>query len=193
MSGAKNPQELQRESKTMPLAQINANSVSLAGEFAVLSQLALRGYDANMTLGRTKSVDILVSNPANGQMYQLEVKTNFKNNPKKGISKSELFGNIVSGWIMHKKHETNMSPTLFYCFVNISKDTNLFKFYVVPSNVVAKYVNEQHALWLKVNRGAGKVVRDSDMRVFRIGQQNEKYPISTPTAERYENNWEFKS
>ena len=37
---------------------------SLAGEFAALSQLALRGYDANMTLGRTKAVDILVSNPA---------------------------------------------------------------------------------------------------------------------------------
>jgi hypothetical protein len=44
-----------------------------------------------------------------------------------------------------------------------------------------------------VDRDAGKGVRDTDMRVFRIGQQNEKYPIPTPTAERYENNWEFKS
>jgi hypothetical protein len=175
----------------MMLTKINANCVSLAGEFAVLSQLALRGYDANMTLGRTKSVDILVSNPANGQMHQLEVKTNFKNDPKKGISRSKIWGNFLSGWIMHKKHETNISPTLFYCFVNISKDTNLFKFYVVPSNLVAKYVKEQHALWLKVNRDDGKVVNDSDMRVFRIGQQNQKYPISTPTAEQYENNWGF--
>ena len=49
---------------TMTLTKINRNSVSLAGEFAALSQLALRGYDANMTPGRTKSVDILVSNPA---------------------------------------------------------------------------------------------------------------------------------
>jgi len=49
----------------MTFTKINRNSVSLAGEFAALSQLALRGYDANMTLvGRTKSVDILVSNPA---------------------------------------------------------------------------------------------------------------------------------
>ena len=45
------------------MSGINTNSISLAGEFAALSQLALRGYDANMTLGRTKSVDILVSNP----------------------------------------------------------------------------------------------------------------------------------
>jgi hypothetical protein len=43
--------------------RISPNSVALAGEFAALSRLALWGYDANMTLGRTKSVDILVSNP----------------------------------------------------------------------------------------------------------------------------------
>jgi hypothetical protein len=178
---------------TMTLTKINPNSVSLAGEFAVLSQLALRGYDANMTLGRTKGVDILVSNPANGEMYQLEVKTNFRNDPKKGISKSEAWGNFLSGWIMNKKHESRISPTLFYCFFNISKDTNLFKFYVVPRNVVAKYVKEQHAHWLEFNRG--KVVNDSDMRVFRIGLQNQTQtnPISTPTAEQYENNWEFRS
>ena len=38
--------------------------VSLAGEFAVLSQLALLGKDANMTLGNTKGVDISVSDPS---------------------------------------------------------------------------------------------------------------------------------
>src|SRR6266481_4098994 len=45
---------------------LNKNSVSIAGEYAVLSQLAARGYDANMTLGRTKGVDILVSDPNSG-------------------------------------------------------------------------------------------------------------------------------
>jgi len=50
---------------------------------------------------------------------------------------------------MHKKHETNMSPTRYYCFVNITKDTNVFKFYVVPSNVVGYqgiYFEEQGIL-----------------------------------------------
>src|SRR5258708_6865696 len=55
---------------------LNKNSVSIAGEYAVLSQLAARGYDANMTLGRTKGVDILVSDPNSGRMLKLEVKTN---------------------------------------------------------------------------------------------------------------------
>jgi len=35
--------------------KLSKNSVSLAGEFAVLSKLALHGYDANMTLGNTKN------------------------------------------------------------------------------------------------------------------------------------------
>src|SRR3989339_1986884 len=104
---------------------INKNSVSIAGEFAVLSQLALLGYDASMTLGHTKNVDILVSDPRTGKLYQLEVKTNYIND-KKRPSVSRIHGKAVCDWIMSKKHEDVDIPTLFYCFVNISKTTNLF-------------------------------------------------------------------
>jgi hypothetical protein len=174
------------------MSGINTNSISLAGEFAALSQLALRGYDANMTLGRTKSVDILVSNPQNGKMYQLEVKTNYRNT-RNHLSESKVHGKTLSGWMMNKKHEAITSPNLFYCFVNISKDTSVFKFYIVPSRVVAKYVKEQHAFWLDMKRKEGKEVKDTDMRILRIGTKAEKYPVPTPLAEQYENNWEFAS
>ena len=43
-------------------------------ESAVSSQLALWGYDANMTLGRTKNVDIIVSDPRTNRFFQIEVK-----------------------------------------------------------------------------------------------------------------------
>jgi len=169
------------------MPKITSNSVSLAGEFAVLSQLALRGFDANMTLGHTKGVDILVSNPISHQMYQLEVKTNFENS-RNQPSESKLFGKSVSGWIMNKKQETIIAPNLFYCFVNISKTTSAFKFYIVPSAVVAQYIKESHTYWLR----ADKKHRDSDMRQFRMGIKGEKYLIPTATAEQYENNWDFK-
>lgn len=169
------------------MTKISSNSVSLAGEFAVLSQLALRGYDANMTLGHTKGVDILVSDPSTHQMHQLEVKTNFQNS-RNQPSNSKLFGRTLSGWIMNKKHETIDDPNLFYCFVNISKDTSVFKFYIVPSDIVASYVKEEHALWLKADRKH----KDSLMRMFRIGLEKEKYQVPTPVAEKYENNWAFK-
>jgi len=123
------------------MRKIPPNAVSLAGEFAVLSQLALRGYDANMTLGHTKGVDILVSDPSSDCMYRLEVKTNCKDSRNKP-SASKVHGRTLSGWIMNEKHEEIVSSGLFYCFVNISKDTDQFKFYIVPSRVVAKYVKE---------------------------------------------------
>lgn len=169
------------------MSKITSNSVSLAGEFAVLSQLALRGYDANMTLGNTKGVDILVSHPVTNEMYQLEVKTNFRNS-RNQPSKSKLFGDSVSGWMMNLKHETIVAPNLFYCFVNIGKDTSVFKFYIVPSKVVAKYVKESHQLWLD----ADKNHKNTPMRIFRMGTEGGEYEVPTPAAEQYENNWDFK-
>ena len=88
---------------------------------------------------------------------------------------------------MQKKHETMSDPALFYCFVNIGTPTNVFKFYNVPSEMVARYVRDQHVRWLR----SGKV-KDSDMRVFRIGICSERYGVSTPTAEQYENKWDFR-
>jgi hypothetical protein len=172
-------------------SRISRNSVSLAGEFAVLSQLALRGYDANMTLGNTKSVDILISDPATDRMYRLEVKTSYENTRNKP-QVSRVHGKVVSGWIMQGTHEKITAPDLFYCFVRISKQTNLFTFYIVPSKVVAQYVRDEHIHWLREKMQEGKKVKDTEMRVFRIGLAKEKYAIRTPTAERYENNWEFR-
>ena len=166
------------------------NSVSLAGEFAVLSQLALRGYDANMTLGHTKGVDILVSNPKNGKSYQLEVKTTCTNSRNKA-SVSKLWGESIGSWIMNKNHERVVSPKLFYCFVTISKDDRSFSFYIVPNKVVARYVAEQHKLWLREKKKQGKKVKDTHMRTFQIGLKGQEYPMATPTAEQYEDNWRF--
>ncbi|MBI1952915.1 MAG: hypothetical protein HYS41_02195 [Candidatus Omnitrophica bacterium] len=169
----------------MSRLKLNANSISLAGEFAVLSQLVLRGYDANMTLGHTKGVDILVSNPKTKRMYQLEVKAGIKNIHQKPRT-SKLFGKFVAGWIMRSKHERIQTPTLFYCFVSIHKKTNAFRFFIVPSRLVARYVKTQHRRWLN----ASPKHHNSDMRQFRIGLPGGKYPIPTPTT-KYEDNWNF--
>ena len=168
---------------------LNNNSVALAGEFAVLSQLALQGYDANLTLGRTKSVDILVSHPKTGKMFKLEVKTNYRSSRSAGGS-SKLFGNYVSSWIMNEKHEIIRDPSLFYCFVNIAKDGHAFRFFIVPSTVVAEYVKGQHKLWLDAKDTHS---RKNKMRTFRVCKKGEKCPLPTPTIEEYENNWEFKN
>lgn len=76
--------------------------ISLAGEFAVLSQLALYEKDASMTLGNTKGVDILISDPATNRMLKMEVKAQCRNIRDVGI-KSKIFGRFLNSWIMKKK------------------------------------------------------------------------------------------
>jgi hypothetical protein len=168
------------------------NAVSLAGEFAVLSQLALRNFDANMTLGHTKSVDILVSDPATRKMYKLEVKTT-RQSRKKDMSESRVHGKFLDCWMMDKKHESVIDPSLFYCFVIIVErgKEHIFRFFIVPSKIVARYVKEQHQHWLKIKEKEGLVVKDTAMRLFRIGLMGEEYPVAMPLVESYEDNWNF--
>ena len=162
------------------------NSISLAGEFAVLSQLALRGYNANMTLGNTKSVDILLADPRTGKMFKIEVKTHYRNSPEH----SALFGHNL-GWVMSQKHEGIIDPNLYYVFVNIRNDTGLFRFFIIPSNIVAKYVKEQHEYWLSSLENP--MASDTIMRKFRIGLDDNGYDIETPLAKDFENAWNLLS
>jgi hypothetical protein len=165
---------------------LSKNSISLAGEFAVLSQLALRGIDANLTLGNTKGVDILASNPMTGFMFKLEVKTSYNKKPVF----SKLFGNTLS-WVMSDKHEHTEDPGLFYCFTNIEISANAFRFFIVPSAIVARYVRESHQFWLRQKTAGGSEHVDNRVRNFRLGLDDRGYSIETPLADEYEDKWGF--
>ena len=135
----------------------------LAGEYHVLAQLAERGYVGALTLGHTKGVDILVTNPRSGDMRQIEVKTS-----RRKLTRHLIFGpKPFHVWIMNAKHETKSDPSLVYCFVRLGALGETPKFFLVPSKVVAKYVRWQHRHWLKVKRG-----KTSDMRAFRISEHD---------------------
>ncbi len=169
------------------MVEISHNSVAIAGEFAVLSQLVLRGFDANLTLGNTKSVDILVADPLTGKMFKIEVKTHYSNTP----SRSKLFGYTLD-WIMSEKSESIIVSNLFYIFVSIAREANSFRFFIVPSGVVAKYVKEAHKFWKETRTKEGKKLsEDNKVRVFRIGLDEQRYRIDTPLAKDYENRWDF--
>lgn len=163
--------------------EIDKNTLSLAGEFATLSQLALEGKVANLTLGHTKGVDILVADPEqNGKMYKLEVKS--VRNKKTGQNK--LFGKVLS-WRMQKKNELLKDKDLFYCFVNIrdQEPTKVIDFYIVPSAVVADTLYRDHRKWL----AADSTHKDTDIRAFLLRFDN---PNNKPYFKKYHNNWDFK-
>lgn len=174
-----------------PSKKPTSNAIALAGEFAVLSQLALRGYDANLTLGNTKHVDILVADPSSEHMYRLEVKTTAYHTAwGDAVKRSKIWGNHYA-WIMGQKHEDLTSDSLFYCFVNIAgTDADTFRFFVLPSNVVASYVKAQHQHWLELDKGRN----DTAMRTFRLAVGDPaSYPLPTPRADEYENDWSFNN
>jgi hypothetical protein len=156
--------------------KINKNSVSLAGEFAVLSKLALHGYDANMTLGNTKGVDILAAGP-NGKTERYEVKTA----RKCILGKYGTFKGTYKWLITHKPKGKNRG-TLIYFFVLLEDESGHMRFFKVPEQVVLKYSENAHKHWLTIN----KAHKDSHMRVFRLGQGKESFKITAPLLKKYE-------
>tara|TARA_B100001559_G_C16458440_1_gene602780 strand:+ start:1058 stop:1540 length:483 start_codon:yes stop_codon:yes gene_type:complete len=148
----------------------------LAGEFYALAQLTARGFNASLTLGNTKGVDILVINKKN-KGYKVEVKTTTIKPTKSKIFK-EWHPNGFFYWIMSKKHETLLDDNLVYCFVHIDDINKLPRFFLVPSDLVAKYVKDQHVFYQNYPRD--KDVGDGSMRHFRID-------VDDPNG--YENNW----
>lgn len=162
---------------------IQKNQVALAGEFAVLSQLSLRGFNANLTLGNTKGVDILLSNPKTGNMRRIEVKTHSHNKPYN----NKDFGKIIAQWRMSSKHEQVNDKNLFFCFVSIQEGSNHFNFYVVPSKVVSDFIYTSHQYWL--SKGSGR--RDNPMRSFQLGSKDYKYEFKIPKVEDYRDRWDL--
>lgn len=169
--------------------------ISLAGEFAVLSQLALRGQDASMTLGNTKGVDILISDPVTGRMLKLEVKTHRREIRDTGV-RSKTFGKFLSNWIMseqHGKYNKKKDANLFYCFVSIAAKAKP-RFFIIPAVVVARYIRNEFALFCRARKKEGKKVKDAGMRQFRVGSHRHKGKLKiTPTIAPYEDNWKFKN
>jgi len=125
--------------------------VGIAGEYFVAAELSRRGYVASITLRNTRGIDILASNRDATKSVGIQVKT------KLGVE---------AKWIMAKKAETDLAPNLFYVFVAF-RDFDPPQFFIVPRDVVAKFVREGHQRWLSTPGRGGRAHQDSDVRIFR--------------------------
>ena len=153
---------------------MNINQKGLAGEFYTLAQLTARGYNASLTLGNTKGVDILVMNEKNNIGYKIEVKTTQEIRGPKSTR--------PISWLLSKKNETYIDSNLIYCFVLLEHLETMPRFFLVKSKDVAKLISEQHREWLNMPRAEGKTVIDGNLRKFKID-------LDDPHG--YENNWEL--
>ena len=100
---------------------IEKNLLSLAGEFAVASQLCLRGYVASLTLKNYPGVDIFVFNPKNEKQITIQVKAS------------------TDGWFNAPKIVNKKS---IFVYAHIKQDKTL-EFYIIPAEEVIKIREEE--------------------------------------------------
>jgi hypothetical protein len=79
--------------------KIDAQTTGMAGEFLTAGKLFKRGYQASITLGNAKHIDILVYNPEIDKSFVVQVKTLRKKNcfliKKESINKEHIYVFIV--------------------------------------------------------------------------------------------------
>lgn len=126
--------------------------IGSAGAHFVLCQLLRHGWVAALAPEGVPNTDIIVTDIEGNRQCAIQVKT------RRDIGSDK-------GWHMSKKHESIVSPTLFYCFVDMGKsESDSPVTFVIPSTVVAAVLREAHQLWLDTPGKNGRAHNDNDMR-----------------------------
>lgn len=100
------------------------NSLNMAGEYGVCSELHKRGITANITFGKEKAVDIVVLKDK--IVWTIEVKTSMRNE-------------IVTQFLKNFELDTNTSPHPdFWVLVHINDETFATNFYVLTHKEIAE-------------------------------------------------------
>lgn len=136
------------------LAHMSSSSSLLeaAGEHYVLCQLLRREFIAALAPQGVPNADIIVTDDIGQRLCAIQVKSR----RDKGLDK---------GWHMKPKHETLEGDRLFYCFVDFGSSLEATpSCYIVPSNIVAEAIRENHKEWLKTPGKGGRLHKDSDVR-----------------------------
>jgi len=132
--------------------KLESTLVGVAGEYFVAGELSLRGYIASITLRNSRGIDIIASNANGTRSVSIQVKTN-----SQGSSK----------WVLNEKSETFYSENHYYILVALKEISERPDYYIVPSEIVAKYIFTNHREWLKGKKSDGSSRRDSAVRNFR--------------------------
>jgi hypothetical protein len=131
--------------------KLEKGKTGVSGEYFVAAELSRRGFVASISLKNTKGIDILVSSEDGSKTRAIQVKSS---------------SDETRSWILSQKAEDNFNENLFYIFVNLKSLEDRPDYYIVPSKIVAKYVKESHANWLRGTSKSGKSRNDTTMRKF---------------------------
>jgi hypothetical protein len=135
---------------------MNKQTVGTTGTYLVAAELSRRRYVAVVTIGNTKAIDILASNPNTGKAVSVQVKTSQGKNKTKGRDY----------WPLSKKDERRRDKDLFYVFVVLTEPP---VYYVVRSASMAKQIHSEEQK--RIRRG----LKPSDTRYWIADEADKKY------------------
>ena len=132
----------------------NSTILGAAGEHFVMSQLLRRGMIAALAPTGVPNADIIVTDKLGDRLCAVQVKV------RRDIGSD-------GGWHMGEKHESLVSPNLFYCFVNFGKTlADQPKTWVLPSEIVAQSIRDMYGHWLITPGKKGQPHKDGNLRRF---------------------------
>lgn len=132
----------------------NTTIFGAAGEHYVMCQLLRQNLIAALAPAGVPNADIIVTDKLGSRLCAVQVKV-----------RSERGSD--GGWHMGQKHESIVSDSLFYCFVDFGRSiSDQPKCWIVPSEVVARVVAISHKSWLAAPGQGGRQRNDSKMRRF---------------------------
>ncbi len=143
-----------------------------------MCHLLRHGFIAALAPAGVPNCDIVVTDELGDRLCAVQVKS------RRAIGTD-------GGWHMGRKHESLVSDTLFYAFVDFGKDPGSTpEVFVLPSQIVADAVRDTHAAWLAQPGAKGQPRNDSSFR--RLLPNCECYGLASygrGWLERYCNAW----
>jgi hypothetical protein len=131
---------------------MNSNNISIgnAGEYFVAGELERHGFTVAVPMSNTKDFDILVINRDSHKQFAVQVKTTCYKQKK---------------WTLGKKNETLVGNNIIYFFVSLN-EMDIPEYHIVPSEIVAKTITQEHQDWLNTVGKLGQKHNDNDLRIF---------------------------
>ena len=126
-----------------------------ASQFFIAGELCRRGYAAVVTLGNTPNVDILCSNQKGTRFAHIQVKTFVPGNRTCSVGIKAM---------------KNVGPTFFWVLggIPVPESGRPFEYYIIPSEVMAKNVSQEHERWLSTLGKKGQAHKDNTVRIVHL-------------------------
>jgi hypothetical protein len=134
---------------------VQKQNIGNSGEYYIAARLSALNFTVTITLGRAERYDIIAVNQE-GRTYKFSIKTRYSRES--------------SAFQLSKKDADKPAVDFFYVFVRLNefKSGSEPEFWVIPSKIVSKLLDDSHSKWLATPGRNGRKRVDNPMRKLPI-------------------------